>query len=83
MFFIMSNPINKAVEFCGGVSALANRINEKANTISMWIQRGNIPSEKVLSVSKATEYQITPHQLRSDLYPYQFDGLPQHMRADA
>ena len=83
MFFIMNNPLNKAVEFCGGITSLATRINERANTISMWIQRSNIPSEKVIAVSKATDYQVTPHDLRPDLYPYSFDGMPEHLRVAA
>lgn len=80
MIFMSIKPLYQAVEICGGISLLANRMNEKSNTISMWLQRGNIPAEKVIAVAKATEYQITPNKLRSDLYPYEFDGLPENKR---
>lgn len=34
------------------------------------------PAEVVLPIVKYLDYQITPHQLRPDLYPNPGDGLP-------
>ena len=35
-----------------------------------------IPADRVLAVSRATDWQVTPHQLRPDIYPNPTDGLP-------
>lgn len=40
-----------------------------------------MPSDRVLDVSRATDYQVTPHELRRDLYPHPDDGLPTELRA--
>ena len=76
-------PLKKAIEFCAGISAMSIKVNEKSNVISMWLQRKKIPSEKVILVSQATNYQVTPHELRPDLYPHPQDGLPEHLRTAA
>lgn len=41
---------------------------------------GKCPAETVLNLSEVTEWQVTPHELRPDLYPYPQDGLPEHLR---
>ncbi|MDO9227148.1 MAG: YdaS family helix-turn-helix protein [Pseudomonadota bacterium] len=35
-----------------------------------------IPAARVLSVSRATGWQVTPHALRPDIYPNPTDALP-------
>jgi DNA-binding transcriptional regulator YdaS (Cro superfamily) len=49
--------------------------------VSKWADAG-IPSERVLAISKATGYQVTPHELRPDLYPHPDDGLPAEHRGE-
>ena len=75
-----TEPLKKAIDYCEGITALAVKINEKPNTVSMWIQRDNLPADKVIPVSEATGWQVTPNQLRPDLYPHPHDGLPENMR---
>lgn len=39
-----------------------------------------ISGEKVIPICEATTWQVTPHELRPDLYPHPQDGLPEDMR---
>lgn len=36
----------------------------------------SLPADRVLAVSRATDWKVTPHQLRPDIYPNPTDGLP-------
>ncbi len=50
--------------------------------INNWLYRDKaIPSEWVLPLSEAVNYEKTPHELRPDLYPHPDDGLPENMRS--
>lgn len=47
--------------------------------ISGWINAVKAevpPAEAVLAISEACEWKVTPHDLRSDIYPNPADGLP-------
>ena len=49
--------------------------------ISNWLNRdGYVPAEWVIPCCQAVNWQVTPHQLRTDLYPHPHDGLPDHLR---
>jgi DNA-binding transcriptional regulator YdaS (Cro superfamily) len=57
--------------------ALAKRIGVPAVLVHQWAHnKRQIPADRVLSVSRATEWRVTPHQLRPDIYPNPTDGLP-------
>lgn len=56
-------------------SELAARLGEHRGTVTNWGRRG-IPAERVLDICRLTEWRITPHQLRPDIYPNPDDGLP-------
>lgn len=58
---------------------LAERLGCTQAMISK-IVLGKCPAETVLSLSEAVNWQVTPHDLRPDLYPHPQDGLPPHMR---
>jgi DNA-binding transcriptional regulator YdaS (Cro superfamily) len=47
--------------------------------VSQWDD--DLPADRVLSVSRATAWQVTPHQLRPDIYPNPTDGLPPDVAA--
>lgn len=55
---------------------LGRRLNRRAQTVNGWFKK-KVPGELVVRVSKALNWQITPHELRPDLYPNPTDGLPQ------
>jgi DNA-binding transcriptional regulator YdaS (Cro superfamily) len=62
----------------GGVVSLSSRLGLSRGAVSNWKR---VPAEHVIQVSGLTEWKITPHQLRPDLYPHPMDGLPEHLRA--
>ncbi|EAO0414594.1 helix-turn-helix domain-containing protein [Salmonella enterica] len=38
--------------------------------------RSQLSPEKVLRIAEATNFEVTPHELRPDIYPNPTDGLP-------
>jgi DNA-binding transcriptional regulator YdaS (Cro superfamily) len=81
---IMNNPLLRAIEICGSQKSLGARIGKGQYLVSAWVRRGcRVSSEFVIAVSKAIDWQITPHELRPDIYPHPHDGLPDHMRSAA
>lgn len=62
-------------------SALANHLGCKQQTISLWMKNG-VPASNVLNLCAALAWRITPHEVRPDLYPSRYDGLPDSLRYD-
>ncbi|ECC9707409.1 helix-turn-helix domain-containing protein [Salmonella enterica subsp. enterica serovar Anatum] len=58
---------------------LAKRLGCRQQTISLWLIKG-VPDGKVLLFSEALGWMVTPHEIRPDLYPGRYDGLPESMR---
>ena len=80
------SPLDKAIEICeNSQTELAKRIGTGQATVGAWVNRFNkrVGDGFVLKVAQATNYQVTPHQLRPDLYPHPHDGLPEHLRSAA
>lgn len=81
----------KAIEIAGSQVLLAARVNAlldesehiRQSAISNWIQRGQVPADKAIPVARAVEFQVTPHELRPDLYPHPTDGLPEDLKERA
>jgi len=49
--------------------------------VSKWVDAG-VPPDRVLTIARATDYLVTPHRLRPDLYPHPDDGLPEARRGE-
>jgi len=83
--------LRRAVELCKGQAGLAQRMSESIGegekigptAIANWIQRGQVPADRVIPVARAVEFQVTPHELRPDLYPHPSDGLPEDLKERA
>lgn len=85
--------LQKAVDLAGGQAHLARGIREhltgsKVGQVHVWGWLNTVkievpPAEVVLPIVKYLDYQITPHQLRPDLYPNPGDGLPVLIPVDA
>ena len=77
--------LKKAVELAGGQKALASKLRTvlpeskvKQGHVWHWLNIAKAPmppAEYVLAITRAVEGQITPHQLRPDLYPNKTDAL--------
>ena len=57
----------------GGVVALSKTLGLSRGAVSQW---DTVPADRVLAVCAATEWMVTPHDLRPDLYPNPTDALP-------
>ncbi|MDG5498936.1 helix-turn-helix domain-containing protein [Marinobacter sp. BGYM27] len=72
-----THALKRAVSLSGGQTSLASACGVKQPYVWNWINRdGRVPAEYVLRVSQATNFEITPHELRPDIYPNCSDGLP-------
>lgn len=58
---------------------LARHLGVSAQAVSKWPR---VPDGRVIQVAEATGWKKTPHELRPDLYPHPFDGLPAHLRTE-
>ncbi len=65
----------KITSLCGSQSELARRLGKNSQTVSVWF-RTQVASTEVLNACRVLDWQVTPHKLRPDLYPYPTDGLP-------
>jgi len=70
----------KIIAVCGSQSELARRVGKNSQTVSAWFRNG-VASNEVINASRALEWQVTPHELRPDLYPNPTDGLPKQQEA--
>ncbi|MBL8511870.1 MAG: helix-turn-helix domain-containing protein [Betaproteobacteria bacterium] len=69
-------PLEQACALSTTAAHLARAVGVSPQALQQWVNRGYVPATQVLKVSAAVDYQITPHQLRPDLYPYPEDALP-------
>lgn len=72
--------LKEAVKLAGSQQALAEKIGGGQSRISQMFTRGRVAAEAVRPIAEAVGWQVTPHQLRPDLYPHPEDGLPETMR---
>jgi DNA-binding transcriptional regulator YdaS (Cro superfamily) len=79
---IVKTPLDKAIDICETQQALGEKFGKGQSIVSFWRIRCNglVSSDYVLKVAEATEWQVTPHELRPDLYPHPDDGLPEAYR---
>jgi hypothetical protein len=84
--------LKKVVKLVGSQALLAKLVNKiqpgaKLTQAHIWKWINStalgIPGEYVISACHVVNWQVTPHQLRPDLYPHPSDGLPEHMRIES
>lgn len=66
----MKNGLEKAIEHCGGQTALAKCIGVRQPNIWNWLNRakGIVPAEFCLKIEKATNSSVTRYELRPDVF---------------
>lgn len=80
MFMLSSmNAYSRAVDLSGGIAGLAKRLQTTPQRVWNWGVRG-VPADRVIIICSATDWVVTPHELRPDIYPHPEDGLPNHLR---
>lgn len=74
--------LEKAIHLAGGQSSLGRLCGLRQGHVWNWLNReGRVPAENVLVVCAVVDWQITPHELRPDIYPNPSDGLPGEKRS--
>jgi DNA-binding transcriptional regulator YdaS (Cro superfamily) len=85
----MQNSLDKIITLLGtgGQSKLADCLKTERDPVSQahvwkWLNTtvNGIPEKHVIKACSAVNYQVTPHELRPDIYPHPDDGLPEHLR---
>jgi DNA-binding transcriptional regulator YdaS (Cro superfamily) len=86
----MKTPLEQLIDIFGSQKGLADALNadEKPKIaitqshVWKWVNKtkDGIPAEHVIPAGRVSQWKITPHQLRPDLYPHETDGLPEHLR---
>lgn len=75
--------LQHAIDLRGGLSRFADALGTTMQRVGNWRSRGRVPADVVLRVAAATDWQVTPHDLRPDIYPNPDDGLPPELRQAA
>ncbi|MCG8431502.1 MAG: helix-turn-helix domain-containing protein [Candidatus Omnitrophica bacterium] len=65
----MSNPIKRACNILGGQPSLARALGVSTQAVNKWVKRNFVPPVRAIQIEKATNGQVTRHELRPDLYP--------------
>lgn len=76
--------MQKLVEYLKKSGLSQREFGQKLNppvtqsAVAQWVQGEPIKAERVLEAAQATEWAVTPHDWRPDLYPHPDDGLPRN-----
>ncbi|MBK8399994.1 MAG: helix-turn-helix domain-containing protein [Propionivibrio sp.] len=78
--------LRKAVDLANGQTELARGIRAHMPgsrtsqvTVWYWLNEAKIevpPADVVIPICAFLDWQITPHELRADIYPNPLDGMP-------
>ncbi|AOY88624.1 hypothetical protein BKP64_10840 [Marinobacter salinus] len=68
--------LEKEIQRAGGPQALAKQLKITIQRLVNWRSRGRVPADMVLNFCRALDWQVSPHELRPDIYPNPYDGLP-------
>ena len=70
--------LQQALQLAGSQAELARKCGAKTRQAHVWkwLRSGRVSGLGALLVAKAVGYEVLPHQLRPDLYPNPWDGLP-------
>lgn len=73
----------KAIELLGGQVATSKIVGTSQTAVWKWLNtaKDGVSADYAIAVSQATDWQVTPHELRPDLYPHPDDGLPANLRS--
>lgn len=55
--------LQRAIDICGGVTALAGMLGVDQSTVSQWKLRKSVPPIRARDIEKATKGKVTKHQL--------------------
>ncbi|QIP56854.1 transcriptional regulator [Hafnia alvei] len=59
---------------------IASELGTKPQAVSLWFN-SQVPANRVIPLCGVLGWEVTPHQVRPDLYPNPTDGLPANKQA--
>ncbi|WP_218073141.1 transcriptional regulator [Escherichia coli] len=57
-------------------AGIARLIGLPQQVVSRWANGHQVPASRVLQLCEIMAWEVTPHELRPDIYPNSTDGLP-------
>ena len=57
-------------------AGIARLIGLPQQVVSRWANGQQVPASRVLQLCEIMAWEVTPHELRPDIYPNPTDGLP-------
>lgn len=69
----LKNKINQRGLSQAGIARL---IGLPQQVVSRWANGHRVPASRVLQLCEIMGWEVTPHELRPDIYPNETDGLP-------
>ncbi|MGM6923392.1 YdaS family helix-turn-helix protein [Escherichia coli] len=72
---IMNDHVKKRVAGKFSQRELAMLMSTKQQSVSRWFN-SKFPASRVLHLCQLMQWEVTPHELRPDIYPNPTDGLP-------
>ncbi|HAP0139826.1 TPA: helix-turn-helix domain-containing protein [Escherichia coli] len=63
-------------------AGIARLIGLPQQVVSRWANGHQVPASRVLQLCEIMEWEISPHELRPDIYPNPTDGLPVGCKAN-
>ena len=71
------NITERAIRAVGVPSSVSRLFGfNSPQSVFNWIKNNKVPAQRVIQLCKMGGWEISPHQLRPDLYPNELDGLP-------
>ena len=71
----MNETVKKKISSHLSQLEIATKLDTKQQNVSRWLNN-RIPAERVIPFCDLLGWEVTPHELRPDLYPKPTDGLP-------
>jgi DNA-binding transcriptional regulator YdaS (Cro superfamily) len=65
--------LKRAIAEAGGPAAVGRLFKVSSQAVSQWQM---CAPERVIALAGATEWRVSPHDIRPDLYPDPQDGMP-------
>lgn len=60
--------------------AIARHLGISPQAVNQWFNKPSVPPRFVLPICDLVGWEVTPHEIRPDLYPSLLDGVPEGVK---
>lgn len=71
----MEDSVREIIKKSFSQTEIASRLGCRQQTVNQWLN-SRVPPKRVIPLCELLNWEITPHQLRPDIYRNITDGLP-------